>query len=217
MWPEPVPPPSGTPRRPRARKPTPPPALELPRAFPSRYGVPVVSSVEPAIFSRHYFTDCMACSFCHDSCCSYGVDVDLLHLRAIKTHAPALEAYTGIARDQWFRSTRTPDSEMPGGGSVRTRVVRGACVFRDRAGRGCLIHAFCLERGLDYHDLKPIVDCLFPLTFSGGTLTTAPEVDDDSLVCLNTGPTLYRGLRGELGFYFGTELVAALDRIEASL
>ncbi|HXQ30220.1 MAG TPA: hypothetical protein VN848_13240 [Gemmatimonadales bacterium] len=190
--------------------------LSLPRPFVSRYGVPVLTSVESVIFQRRYFTDCMACSFCHDWCCSHGVDVDLAHLRVIKAHAPALAAYTGIPRRQWFRRTITRDNEMPGGGSVRTRVTNGACVFLDRAGRGCRIHAFCLERGLDYHELKPIVDCLFPLTFADGTLTTAPEVDDNSLVCLDTGPTLYRGLRGELEYYFGTDLVHTLDGIEAS-
>ena len=75
---------------------------------------------------------------------------------------------------------------MPGGGSVRTRVVDGACIFRDRRGRGCLVHAYCLERDLDYHTLKPLVDCLFPLTFSEGVLYPAIEVDDGSLICLDT-------------------------------
>ena len=192
-----------------------PDTVALPRPFASRYGAPVLSAVETVIFTRRYFTECLACSFCHDWCCSHGVDVDLVHLRAIKTHARALEAYTGIPRTQWFRTRVARDREMPGGGSVRTRVTGGACVFRDRTGRGCGIHAFAIARGLDYHDLKSIVDCLFPLTFSHGTLTTAPEVDDNTLVCLDTGPTLYRGLRGELDYYFGRDLVGALDAVEA--
>jgi hypothetical protein len=193
----------------------PPETVALSRSFPSRYGVPVLSAVETVIFTRQYFTDCMACSFCHDWCCSHGVDVDLVHLRAIKTHARALEAFTGIPQERWFRKSVTRDREMPGGGSVRTRVTGGACVFLDRTGRGCRIHAFAIARGLDYRDLKSIVDCLFPLTFSHGTLTTAPEVDDGSLVCLDTGPTLYRSLRGELEYYFGRDLVGALDGVEA--
>jgi hypothetical protein len=188
--------------------------VSLPASFPSRYGVPVLTAVDVAVFGRRYFTHCMECSFCHDWCCSEGVDVDLHHLHALETHAAALEAHTGISRDRWFLEERSPDPEMPCGGSVRTRVVDGACVFRDRRGRGCLVHAYCLERGLDYHTLKPIVDCLFPLTFSEGLLTTAVEVDDGTLVCLDTGPTLYRGLRDELGYYFGEGLLRALDAIE---
>ena len=192
-------------------------AIALPQPFPSRYGAPILSSVEAAVFERHYFTDCMACTFCHDWCCSHGVDVDLVHLRALQAHGPALQAFTGIPESRWFQTKVSRDHEMPGGGSVRTRVVEGACVFRDPTGRGCRVHAYCIERGIDYHELKPMVDCLFPLTFSQGTLTTATEVDDHTLVCLDTGPTLYRGLRGELEYYFGPELVGTLDRIEASL
>jgi hypothetical protein len=169
------------------------------------------------IFTTRYFTACLECGFCNDWCCSHGVDVDLLHLREIEGHAAGLEAYTGIPRTRWFRRTRTPDPEMPGGGSVRTRIVEGACVFRNRNGRGCQIHAYCLERGIDYHTLKSIIDCLFPLTFWDGTLGPAQEAGDGTLVCLDTGPTLYRGLRGELEYYFGIGLVQALDAIEARL
>jgi hypothetical protein len=143
------------------------------------------------------------------------VDVDLLHKREIEAHAAGLEAYTGIPRARWFRKTRTPDPDMPGGGSVRTRVADGACVFLNRKGRGCLIHAYCLEQGIDYHALKSIVDCLFPLTFWEGTLGAALEASDGTLVCLDSGPTLYRGQRGEIEYYFGTSLVRALDKIEA--
>jgi hypothetical protein len=189
--------------------------VALPASFPSRYGVPVLSAVDLAIFDGRYFTHCMQCSFCHDSCCAEGVDVDLLHLRALEMHADELEARTGIARDRWFMQEHSGDLEMPGGGSVRTRVVDGACVFRDRRGRGCLVHAYCLERDLDYHTLKPLVDCLFPLTFSEGILCPADEVEDGTLVCLDTGPTLYRGVRDELGYYFGKGLLLALDAVEA--
>lgn len=194
-----------------------PTIIALPKSFPCRYGVPVLSAVDAAVFTARYFTHCMQCTFCHDSCCQHGVDVDMLHVPAIEAHAPELEARMGIPRDRWFTGEYTPDPEMPGGGSLRTQVVDGACVFRDRSGRGCHVHAYCLERGIDYHTLKPIIDCLFPLTFSEGVLYPAIEVDDRSLICLDTGPTLYRGVRDELRYYFGEELLLALDAIEATL
>ena len=40
-------------------------------------GGPVLSAVDPRIFTLRYFTHCMACGFCHDACCHHGVDVDL--------------------------------------------------------------------------------------------------------------------------------------------
>ncbi len=188
----------------------------LARPFPSRYGVPVIAHVDVSIFLKRYFTHCLSCTFCHDSCCSYGVDVDLYHVRQIEQRADALEAYTGVPRDQWFTDDRIEDPELPGGGSVRTRVVNGACVFLDRTDRGCMIHKFCTEFGTDYHDLKSIVDCLFPLCVSDATLCPADEVDDGTLMCVSQGPTLYRGLRDELGYYFGDGLLTVLDELEAS-
>jgi hypothetical protein len=100
---------------------------------------------------------------------------------------------------------------------MRTRVENGRCVFLNRAGRGCLIHAFCLERDMDYHDLKSMVDCLFPVTFAGDVLCAADEVTDGELVCMNQGPSLYRGARAELAYYFGDACVAALDAVEAAV
>ena len=77
------------------------------------------------------------------------------------------------------------------------------------------MHAFCLEQGLDHHELKSVVDGLFPLTFEQGVLCPALEAEEDELVCLGTGPTLYRGIRDEIRYYFGDELVTVLDSFEA--
>jgi hypothetical protein len=187
----------------------------LPRPFPSRYGVPVLHAVDLGIFRRRYFTHCLQCTFCHDWCCQFGVDVDRYHAERILEQADALEAYTGIPRDRWFTAEREPDADVPGGETWRTQVLDGACVFLNRAGRGCLLHAFCIERGLDHRELKSLVDCLFPLTFEDGVLCPALEAADGELVCLDTGPTLYRGMRDELVHFFGRELVATLDAIEA--
>lgn len=185
--------------------------LDLGRQYSSRYGVPVISRVDTNIFRKHYFTYCLQCDFCHDGCCTHGVDFDLLHLDKLKPYRKALEAYTGISSDRWFRKRVTEDEEMPGGGYVRTRVEKGACIFLNRRARGCMIHAFALEQGIDYHEIKPMTDCLFPITFAEGVLYPSSEVDDDSLVCLGTGPTLYQGARNELRYYFGEDLIATLD------
>jgi hypothetical protein len=200
-----------------AAAPAPPPLRALPRRFPSRYGVPVLDAVDPAIFKRRYFTHCLACTFCHDWCCQFGVDVDRYHVDRILDRADALEAYTGIPPSRWFTEERDVDPDVPGGETWRTQVRDGACVFLNRAGRGCLLHAFCLEQGIDHHELKSIVDCLFPLTFESGVLGPALEVEAGELVCLDSGPTLYRGVRDELAHFFGAGLVAALDAIEAEL
>jgi hypothetical protein len=190
--------------------------LALPRAFPSRYGVPVLRAVDPAIFHLRYFTHCLQCGFCNDWCCQFGVDVDRYHVDRILAHADELETYLGIARDRWFTGEVEAEADSPGGETWRTRVEHGACVFLNRHGRGCLLHAFCLERGIDHHELKSLVDGLFPLTFEAGVLAPADEALDHELVCLDTGPTLYRGMRAEIAYYFGSDLVAVLDDLEAT-
>ena len=91
----------------------------------------------------------------------------------------------------------------------------GACVFLDRKQRGCKIHSYCLDNGIDYHQLKPLVSILFPLTFEGGALVASGELEDKSLICVDQGPNVYEGLRGELAYYFGEGFVAELDGIRA--
>ncbi len=156
----------------------------------------------------------MDCAFCHDWCCQFGVDVDRYHVDRILAHADALEAYVGLSRTRWFTGAVEPESDSPGGETWRTAVVDGACVFLNRQGRGCRLHAFCLEQGIDHHELKSLVDGLFPLTFEEGVLCPADEALSGELVCLDTGPTLYRGMREELRYYFGDELVGVLDGFE---
>jgi hypothetical protein len=193
-----------------------PSLVALPRTFWSRYGAPQLHSVDRTIFRRRYFTHCLSCTFCHDWCCSFGVDVDRYHVDRILAHADALEAYLGIPREQWFTGEIEPDADVPGGETWRTRVVDGACVFLNRQGRGCRLHTFCLERGIEHRELKSVVDLLFPLTFEAGVLCPADEVLDDELVCVGSGPTLYQGVKDELAYCFGPELIAELDRLEAT-
>jgi hypothetical protein len=77
-----------------------------------------------------------------------------------------------------------------------------------------MIHSYALERGIDYHELKPMVSVLFPLTFDYGLLHPSNEIEDRSLQCYGDGPTLYRGVRDEVAYYFGDALVNELDAFE---
>jgi hypothetical protein len=174
----------------------------------------VVARVDTAIFVHRYFMRCMDCSYCFDSCCQYGVDVDATNVERLRAHVPELERYTGVPAARWFSDEWTQDAEFPGGRHTRTRVEDGACVFRSRKGRGCMIHSYALERGIDYHQLKPMVSALFPVTFDDGLLHSSNEIIDRSLQCIDDGPTVYRGIRHEIAWYFGAELVEELDRLE---
>lgn len=134
----------------------------------------------------------------------------------ILAHADALEPIVGVSRDRWFREAVTPDADFPGGASTRTSVIDGGCVFLRRDLRGCALHAFALERGEDYHAIKPMVSALFPVTFADGALLCSQELMDGSLVCAGEGPTAYEMARTELGYYFGPEMLAELDLLRQS-
>jgi hypothetical protein len=71
-----------------------------------------------------------------------------------------------------------------------------------------------MSKGMDYHEIKPLVCILFPLSFGEGILSTSQELDDNSLVCSGSGYSAYRSMRNELEHYFGSELVEELDGVE---
>ena len=189
----------------------------LSRPYACRWGVPVVDRVDTAVFVETYFVECLRCTYCHDSCCQYGVDVDAENVARLAAHAADLERAIGVPRERWFTGEWTSDREFPGGRHTRTRTEDGACVFRNRTARGCAIHSFAIERGVDYHELKPMVSVLFPITFDDGLLHPSTEIQDRSLRCYADGPTLYEGVRGEIGWYFGAGLVAELDALAGIL
>lgn len=189
--------------------------LALSRAYPSREGNPVLRAVEARIFALRYFRDCMACGFCHDACCAHGVDIDLDNAARLTAMPADFHARIGAPASEWFTGEAVADAEFPSGRHLRTSVRDGGCIFLNRAGRGCKIHAWCVEKGIDYHQLKPMVSTLFPLTFEHGVLAASGEIADGSLVCGGAGDTAYRGARAELAYYFGESLVAELDRLEA--
>jgi hypothetical protein len=187
--------------------------IALGRDYPSIFAAPVLRAVEADVFALRYFTHCMECGFCKDQCCNYGVDIDTANMNRLRGLGPAFEAFAGTPQTGWFTSEIVTDAEFPSGVHARTRAVDGKCVFADRKSRGCKIHAYCLEKSLDYHLYKPMVSILFPLTFEHGVLVPSPEAVDGSLICSGDGPSLYDGVRGELAHFFGDDLVAALDAL----
>ena len=191
--------------------------IALAREYPSVFGAPVIRAIDPDIFTYRYFTHCMSCNFCSDACCSYGVDIDVENVARIKALGEDFEAFVGVPRAQWFTEEVWADPEFPGGAQARTQAIDGACVFLDRKQRGCKIHAYSLAKGIDYHQLKPLVSVLFPLTFEEGALVPAGELEANELICAGQGPSLYDGVRGELIYYFGEDFVAEIDAVRASL
>ncbi len=191
--------------------------VPLSRAYAVRGGLPVAERVNTEIFTRTYFAACMDCDFCFDICCQYGATLDEPLAEQILARADDLEAYLGVPREAWFRPGWRPHHDYPGGRYTRTRVVDGACVFLNRRGRGCLLHRYALDRGLDVHTVKPMACNMFPVLCEDGVLQVPDEIRDGSLTCLGGGPTLYRSARNDLGYYFGPGLIAELDALEVPL
>jgi Fe-S-cluster containining protein len=207
-------------------------SLPLSRSYPCRFGVPALDRVDPRVFRLRYFAACMDCTYCHDTCCQYGADIDADRVRALDRHRAELEAYLGVPRAKWFRDDPADvgwhaEPEYPGGRYTRTAVAPlpagrsphndEACVFLDPHGRGCRIHRFALDRGVDVREIKPLVCMLFPLSFDQGLLKPAYEFEIDELICAGSGPTLYRAAREDVAGYFGADLVAELDALAATV
>jgi hypothetical protein len=183
----------------------------LSRDYFSRWGAPKVRAVDPRIFSLRTFAECMKCGFCRDQCCSYGADVDMAAVARLVALGPDFERFVGMPAEQWFDGRVVCDGEFPTGAQTRFRAAAGACVFLDRASRGCRIHAYCLAHGLDYHQYKSCVCFLFPLTFENGVLMPSAELIDGTLACAGAGEILFDAARGEIAALWGKALVEELE------
>jgi len=189
--------------------------IALSREFPSLFGAPAITTVDPRIFTQRYFARCLDCNFCNDQCCDHGVDIDWANMETLRTLGPSFASTIGVPPQEWFTPELIHDPEFPSSAHARTQVRDGKCVFAEKNGRGCRIHAYCLANGLDYHLYKPLVSILFPLTFEQGALVPATEILDGTLICAGDGPTLYEAVRPELAYYFGEAFVTELDAIGA--
>jgi hypothetical protein len=115
---------------------------------------------------------------------------------------------------QWFDPGYTYYEEYAGNQFTRINTQGPRCVFISKDQRGCGLHRYAISKQMDYHEIKPLVCILFPLSFGEGILSVAPELEDDSLVCSGSGYSAYQSLRSELEYYFGHEFVEELDGIE---
>jgi|LakMenEpi03Aug12_release.lakeMendotaPanAssembly.Ray.scaffolds.fasta_scaffold726493_1 Fe-S-cluster containining protein len=204
-------------------------SVALSRQYLHRFGAPLISRVDPRIFSLSHHSQCMDCTYCHDSCCQFGADIELPRVAAMEKYQAELEAYLGVPRSEWFWEHEDDfgihsEPEYPGGQYTRTAVVPlpagrsahngEACIFLDPVNRGCRIHRFALERGIDVHEIKPMICLMFPVLFEHGELRPAIEFDDQDLVCEGPGESLYRSARQELLYYFGDDFIAEMDQLE---
>jgi Fe-S-cluster containining protein len=176
----------------------------------------VLKTVDTDIFAMRYFGHCMQCTFCMDSCCQYGCDVNLDERDRILALAGELQPFVAPPKERWFSTEVKADPDYPSGHYVRSQVEGGACVFLSQQGRGCGLHRFALATGRDYHRVKPLVCWLFPLTWDLGLLRPSYDMTDD-LACKGEGPIIYDLAREELQVVFGAGLVEELDRLRLTL
>ena len=193
--------------------------ITLSKPYASVYGQPIISDIEDEIFKYRYFGACMECTFCKDSCCAYGADIDNKTEKRLSRHINKLQERITLPAEEWFSQETFLDSEVAGGSYRRTTAGKNGCIFKSETGRGCTIHSYALENGIPYQEIKPTICYLFPLTWSEGTLHLSEELQEGSLVCSESMesslyPTAYRAIRDELLYLFGDSFISELDLLE---
>lgn len=173
-----------------------------------------ISFVHRDIFLKAYFARCLECNFCHDWCCSFGADIDIQNVEKIQQQKEEILPLVRPPEGEWFEAEYTYYEEYVGNQYTRINTQGPRCVFISKDQRGCGLHRYALSKQMDYHEIKPLICILFPLSFGEGILSLAPELEDSSLICSGPGYSAYRGMRNELEYYFGGEFVEELDEIE---
>jgi hypothetical protein len=170
--------------------------------------------VDRNIFVRRVVADCMShgCVQVADegvalprprplleACCQYGADVDLAERDNILAHAAQIRSLLDVAAQDapWFTTEIQIDPDYPSGQHVRT--------------------ATHLEGGWDFHQVKPHICRLFPMSYEDDAICISDDYEDYDCADAAGAPTLYRVARPTLDAVFGAELVAALDRVEATV
>jgi Fe-S-cluster containining protein len=176
-----------------------------------------ISFVHRDIFVKKYFAQCLQCNFCHDWCCSFGADIDIQNVERIQQQKEEILPFVRPPEGDWFEAEYTYYEEYVGNQYTRINPQGPRCVFISKDQRGCGLHRYAISKGMDYHEIKPLVCILFPLSFGEGILSLAPELDDNSLVCSGSGYSAYHSMRSELEHYLGREFVEELDEIEREI
>ena len=174
----------------------------------------LISFVHRDIFMKSYFARCLECNFCHDWCCSFGADIDIRNVERIQQHREGILKFVRPPEGEWFETEYSYFEEYEGNQYTRIHPQGSRCAFISKDQRGCGLHRYAISKGMDYHEIKPLVCILFPLSFEEGILSVAPELGDNSLVCAGLGTSVYDSLRNELEFYFGREFVQELDDVK---
>lgn len=170
----------------------------------------IIKEIDENLFNRKYVSHCIDCSFCEDLCCNYGCPMDWSEIERVLSFAHQLEVELGIPSSQWFEDVMEINDEYPSGKVIRTRVYNGKCVFYKKGTRGCSLHRFGLEKGIDVHMLKPMVCCLFPVTWEKERLLVSEFLDE--LPCCDKGVFIFEAQKDELRFYLGNDFVTELER-----
>jgi Fe-S-cluster containining protein len=189
--------------------------IPLSREYVARYIA--ISFVHRDIFLKTYFARCLECSFCHDWCCSFGADIDIQNLEKIQQQKEEILPFVRPPEGEWFEAEYTYYEEYVGSQYTRINTQGPRCVFISKDQRGCGLHRYAISKQMDYHEIKPLVCILFPLSFGEGILSLAPELEDSSLICSGSGYSAYQSIRNELEYYFGREFVEELDGIEKKI
>ena len=109
--------------------------VPLSRSVGRAPGVPVVDRIDPRLFTEIFFSTCMECNFCHDSCCQYGATVETPMMEALLARKDVLEPIVGRPASEWFDGRLRDDAEYPGGQFARgASSISGVCFSTGPAG-----------------------------------------------------------------------------------
>jgi hypothetical protein len=128
------------------------------------------------IIDKPYSCDSVVCSpgtrkRGHQSCCAeLSAEITPREVKRLAPHFEGVSAFLAKADPKWAKKPRAfddcfgPDEDNRWQLNLQKRDKR--CVFSfidDRGGILCGIHGYCLEKGLDVHEVKPHLCSVFPM------------------------------------------------------
>ncbi|MBN2441887.1 MAG: hypothetical protein JXJ04_11085 [Spirochaetales bacterium] len=195
--------------------------LQLTKAYKSIHGLPVVSYVDTDIFTQNYpETGCLEMG-CQDICCSGGAIMDSVTFKKLRE---VDEEDLGVHID-WETYEFDDDPCYPGGKGCYTTFTNNRCMFQNKNGFGCIIHSYCLKKGIDFRELKFFACCIFPCEVNNigeykNVLTPGYELrhDEYNFPCNKTGnTTIYENAKNDILYYFGSSLIEELETIKNNI